>query len=72
MPKKWKTKEEYNTYMRTYYWSKKKDEIVKRGGKCENCGESRIAVLRIQGKKKKRVLCENCIRIKKVENVESK
>lgn len=69
MPKKWKNKEEYNAYMRSYYWSKKSGEIEKRGGKCEQCGEARIGVLRIV---KKKVLCENCIRIKKVEKVESK
>lgn len=65
MPKKWKNKEEYNAYMREYYWRNKSGEIIKRGGKCSVCGEVRMGALRIKGKK---VLCENCIRIKKVES----
>ena len=57
--------------MRDYYRGKKKDEIERRGGRCENCGVGRIEVLRIVGRKKKKILCENCIRIKKVEPIKT-
>lgn len=60
MPKKWRNKEDYNSYMRAWRKRRRMEIIELLGGKCEICGNSNLFVLSINGSKKKKILCHNC------------